>query len=134
MLPLFSFSGIDVNGSKRLYPTPSVGSNLSLGPCRYLSTVRRSSNQGSVDGSRRERLQRLTTFDSLSVQVLQKHLEARSRMESRTIACFLDGIWRRLEPLERIYGRFPSMDPSGRFPGEQPVERKPFTVQPLKRP
>ena len=38
LLPLFSFSGIDVNGSKRLSPTPSV-SNLSLRPCRYLSTV-----------------------------------------------------------------------------------------------
>ena len=49
---LFSFSGIDVNGSKRLSPTPSV-SNLSLRPCRYLSTVTRSSNQGSVDGFRR---------------------------------------------------------------------------------
>ena len=45
--------------------------------------------QGSVDGSARERLQRLTSFDSLSVQ---RHLEARRRMESRTIACFLDGI------------------------------------------
>ena len=30
--------GIDVNGSKRLSPTPSV-SNLSLRSCRYLSTV-----------------------------------------------------------------------------------------------
>ena len=29
LLPLFSFSGVDVNGSKRLFPTPSVG-NLSL--------------------------------------------------------------------------------------------------------
>ena len=43
------------NGSLRLSPTPSV-SNLSLRPCRYLSTVTRSSNQGSVDGFRRERL------------------------------------------------------------------------------
>ena len=25
------------------------------------------------------------------------------------------GIWKRQEPLERIYGRFPSVDPSGRF-------------------
>ena len=50
---LFSFSGIDVNGRKRLSPTPSV-SNLSLRPCRYLSTVTRSSNKGSVDGFRRE--------------------------------------------------------------------------------
>ena len=33
------------------------------------------------------------------------------------VACYLDGIWRRLEPLERIYGRFPSVDPSGRFAG-----------------
>ena len=44
LLPLFSFSGIDVNGSKRLSPTLSV-SNLSLRPCRYLSTVTRSSSQ-----------------------------------------------------------------------------------------
>ena len=73
LLPLFSFSGIDVNGSKRLSPTPSV-SNLSLRPCRYLSTVTRSSSRASVDGFRRERLQRFATFDSLSVQ---RHLEAR---------------------------------------------------------
>ena len=32
--------------------------------------------------------------------------------------CYLvGGIWRRLEQLERIYGRFPSVDPSGRFAG-----------------
>ena len=35
--------------------------------------------------------------------------------ESWTIVCYLGGIWSRLEPLERIYGRFPSMDPSGCF-------------------
>ena len=40
------------NGSLRLSPTPRV-SNLSLRPCRYLSTVTRSSNQGSVNGFRR---------------------------------------------------------------------------------
>ena len=108
---LFSFSGIDVNGSKRPSPTPSVN-NLSLRPRRYLSTVTRSSNQGSVDGFRRERLHRLATFDSLSVQ---RRLKAKSRMKSRTIVCYLGGIWRRLEPLERIYGRFPSVDPSVRF-------------------
>ena len=39
-------------------------SNLSLRPFRYLSTVTRSSNQGSFDGFRRERLQRFATFDS----------------------------------------------------------------------
>ena len=38
-------------------------------------------------------------------------------MECRTIACYLRGIWRRLEPLERIYGHFSSVDPSGRFAG-----------------
>ena len=38
-------------------------------------------------------------------------------MESITVVCYLDGIWRRLELLERIYGRFPSVDPSGRFAG-----------------
>ena len=31
--------------------------------------------------------------------------------------CYLGGTWRRLEPLERIYGRFPSVDHSGRFAG-----------------
>ena len=172
---MFSFSGIDVNGSKRLSPTPSV-SNLSLRLCRYLSTVTQSSNQGSEDGFRQEMLHRLATFDSLSVQ---RRLKAKSRMESRTIVCYLGGIWRRLEPLERIYGRFPSVDPSGSlrtadsFPvvaslppknflrmersddrkcvcGSQAIrraaslqsptfvnlyiERKPFTVQPIKRP
>ena len=112
---MFSFSGIDVNGSKRLSPTPSV-SNLSLRPCRYLSTVTQSSNQGSVDGFRRERLQRLATFDSLSVQ---RRLEAKSLYgkQNYTIVCYLGEIWRRLEPMERIYGRFPSVDPSGRFAG-----------------
>ena len=31
--------------------------------------------------------------------------------------CYLGGIWRRLEQLEQIYGRFPSVDQSGRFAG-----------------
>ena len=31
--------------------------------------------------------------------------------------CYLGGIWRRLEQLERIYGRFPLMDQSRRFAG-----------------
>ena len=35
-------------------------------------------------------------------------------MERRTIVCYLGGIWRRLE---RIYGRFPSVDQSSRFAG-----------------
>ena len=30
---------------------------------------------------------------------------------------YLGGIWRRLELLERIYGRFPSVDQSGCFAG-----------------
>ena len=64
---------IDVNGSKRLSPTPSV-SNLSLRPRRYPSTVTQSLSQGSVDIFRRERLQRFATFDSLSVQ---RRLKAR---------------------------------------------------------
>ena len=38
-------------------------------------------------------------------------------MERRTIVCYLGGIWRRLEKLERIYGRFPSVDQSSRFAG-----------------
>ena len=59
-------------------------------------------------------LRDLATFDSLS---MQRRLEARSRMESRTIVCYVGGIWRRLEPLERNYGRFPSVDPLGRFAG-----------------
>ena len=73
LLPLFSFSGIDVKGNKRLSRNPSA-SNLSLRPCRYLSTVTRNSGRGSVDGVRRERLQRFATFDLLSVQ---RRLEAR---------------------------------------------------------
>ena len=73
LLPLFSFLGIDVNGSKRLSPTLSV-SNLSLRLCHYLSTVTQSSSQGSVDGFSWERLQRFVTFDSLSVQ---RRLEVR---------------------------------------------------------
>ena len=31
--------------------------------------------------------------------------------------CYLGGIWRRLEQLERIYGRFRSVDQSSRFAG-----------------
>ena len=57
---------------------------------------------------KRERLQRLATFDSLSVKM---------RLDARTTVCYLSGIWRQLEPLERIYGRFPSVDPSRRFAG-----------------
>ena len=106
---------------------------IEKGPCCYLSTVTWSSNQGSVNGFRREKLQRLATFDSLSVQM---RLAARSRMESRTIVCYLGGVWRRLEPLERMYGRIPSVDPSGRFTGvpnlgKPYIKRKPFTVQPI---
>ena len=56
-------------------------SKLSLTLCRYLSMVTRSSSQSSVDDFRRERLQRLATFDSFSVKM---RLEARSRMESTT--------------------------------------------------
>ena len=59
LLPLFCQQGV---------------SNLSLKPCHYLSTVTRSSGQGSVDGFNREGLQRLATFDSLLVQ---RRLEAR---------------------------------------------------------
>ena len=58
---------------KQLSPTPSV-SNLSLRLRCYLSTVTRSSSRASVDGFNREGLQRLASFDSLSVQ---RRLEAR---------------------------------------------------------
>ena len=53
-------------------------------------------------------------------------LEAKSRMESRTTVFYLGGIWRQLEPLKRIYGRFPSVDPSYRFAtlGKPYIERK----------
>ena len=77
-------------------------SNLSLRPGHYLSTVTRSSGRGSVNDFTREGLQRLATFNSLS---LQMRLEETSQMGS--IACYLGGIWRRLEPLERINGRLP---------------------------
>ena len=64
-LPLTSRPEKENNGSKGLSPTPS---NLSPRPCRYLSTVTRSSSRGSVDGFRRESFQRFATFNSLSVQ------------------------------------------------------------------
>ena len=91
--PIVSFSRCFL-WSKRLSPNPSV-SNLSFTLCRYLSMVTRSSSQGSVDDFRRRTL---GARDFSSV-------------------CFLGGIWRRLEPLERIYGRFPSVDSSGHFTG-----------------
>ena len=135
LLLLTSIPEKENNWDERLSPTPSV-SNLSLRPCHYLSTVTRSSNQGSVDGFRRERLQRLATFDSLSVQ---RRLEARSQMESRTIVCYLDRIWRRLESLERIttvflwwIRRAASLE-SPTFVNLY-VKRKSFTGQSIKRP
>ena len=42
--------------------------------------------------------------------------------------CYLGGIWKRLEPLERIHGRFPSVDPSGRFASPQPFYIKPHKL------
>ena len=47
-------------------------------------------------------------------------------MEKRTIMCYLGGIWRGLEQLERIYSRFPSVDQSGRFAG---VLGKPLYIE-----
>ena len=38
-------------------------------------------------------------------------------MERRTIVCYLGGIWRRLEQLERISDRFPLVDQSSHFAG-----------------
>ena len=38
-------------------------------------------------------------------------------MERRTIVCYLGGIWTWLEQLERISGRFPSVDQLSRFSG-----------------
>ena len=46
-------------------------------------------------------------------------------MERRTIVCYLGGIWSRLEQLERIYGRFPSVDQSSSFAGV-PILGKPL--------
>ena len=93
----FTFGKLISKGAGDCLP-PRVWVIWVLRPCRYLSTVTRNSNQGSVDGFRRERLQRLATFDSLSVQ---KRLEAMSRMKNKTIVCYLGGIWRRLERLEQ---------------------------------
>ena len=56
------------NGSKRPSLNPSV-TNLRLRPWCYLSTVTRSSSQGSVDGFRRQRLQRFATFHSFLFSV-----------------------------------------------------------------
>ena len=49
-------------------------------------------------------------------------------MERRTIVCYLGGIWRRLEQLERISGRFPSADQSSRFAGV-PNLGKPLNIE-----
>ena len=75
-----SLSPVIFFGARDCLPPPSV-SKLSLTLCSYLSMVTRSSSQSSVDDFRRERLQRLATFDSFSVTI---RLEARSRMESTT--------------------------------------------------
>ena len=77
-----------------------------LGVGSYLSTVKRVQTIGSVNGFSWEGLQRLATFDSLSVQM---HLEERSRIESRAIVCYLGGIWRQLDLLEWIYGWVPNL-------------------------
>ena len=59
---------------REIVPQPEGEYKLSIRPCRYLLTVTRSSSRGSVDGFRRETLQRFATFDSLSVQ---RRLEGR---------------------------------------------------------
>ena len=120
----------------RLSLSPVDINTLEQGPCCYLSTVTWSSHQGSVNGFRREKLQRLATFHQFHSLSVQMPVAARSRMESRTIVCYLGGAERRLEPLERIYGRIPSVDPSGRFAGvpnlgKPYIERKPVTLQPI---
>ena len=102
-----------VNGRK-FAPTASVASKFRLGNRRQFSFSFVILLQDAFVPRANQRSQISATFHSLSVQ---RHLEARSRMESRTIACYLVGIWRRLEPLERIQGRFPLVDPSGRFAG-----------------
>ena len=63
----------DNNGSKRLCPTPSV-TEFESHAVSLSFNGNASPSQGSVDGFRRERLQRFVTFDSLSVQ---RRLEAR---------------------------------------------------------
>ena len=88
-----------------------------------------------TSAERLERLQRLTLFDSLSVQ---RHLKARSRMERKPIACYLVvRIWRRLEPLERIYSGLRRICPIASLESPTLVnlytERQPFTAQPIKR-
>ena len=102
-----------VNGRK-FAPTASVASKSRLGNRRQFSFPFVILLQDAFAPRANQRSQISATFHSLSVQ---RHLEARSRMERRTIACYLVGILRRLEPLERIYGRFPLVDPSGRFAG-----------------
>ena len=72
----------------------------------------------------------LASYDFLSVQM---RLAARSRMESRTIVCYLGGVWRRSEALGWIYGRFPPVDPSGLFAGvpnlgKPYIEQEPITL------
>ena len=52
-------------------------------------------------------LQRLATFNSLSVQM---RLEERSRMESKIIVCYLGGIWGQLD----LSGRFAGVPSLGK--------------------
>ena len=46
--------------------------------------------------------------------------------EELSCVIYLGRIWRQLEPLERIYSCFPSVDPLGRFAGV-PNLGKPYT-------
>ena len=105
---------------------PRAAGRLAFGPpgrCGPWAAGLLLAKPGSVDGFRWKGLQTLATFDSLSVQM---RLEERSRIERRTLECYFGGIWRQLEPLERIYSCFPSVDPLGRFAGI-PSLGKPYT-------
>ena len=120
--------------SGRLSLSPVDNNTLEKGLCRYLSTVTWSSNQGSVHGFRREKLQRLATFDSLSAQM---RLAARSRKESRTNVCYLSGVWSRWSEFTAVFLRWIRRAATLKSPtlaNHIYREGKPFTVQPIERP
>ena len=107
----------EIKARNRLSPTPGVSMqavSLSFnGNAEFKPRFWRWLQTGKVA--------ELATFDLFDSLLVKMRLESRSRMESgRTTVCYLGGIWRRLEPLERIYrGRFPSVDPSGRWTQER---------------
>ena len=99
----------------------------------------RSSNQGSVDNSKQQCLQKLVTFNSFSSQM---SLKWRSWMETQQNypLGYRRNYMEVQESLEWIYGRFPSVDLSEAASLESPTlgiyyrDSKPVPITPIKWP